>query len=209
MLMSGRPELRLTRALDLLLASIALAFFAPLLVLIAVMVKLEDGGPVFFAHRRLGRNGHQFGCLKFRSMRIDAQQRLQALLSADRDLASEWAETHKLQRDPRVTRIGGFLRRSSLDELPQLINVLMGDMAIVGPRPIIEAEVARYGPLFSQYCRVPPGITGLWQISGRSDLNYRQRVALDAEYVGKKCVATDLAILVKTIPVVLYREGAY
>lgn len=142
-------------------------------------------------------------------MVIDAEARLDALLSADPIAGREWAETQKLVNDPRVTPLGSFLRKSSLDELPQLFNVLLGEMSIVGPRPIVEAEAARYGQYFGLYCLVRPGITGLWQISGRSDVRYFERVLLDARYISSKSVLRDLRIIVLTVPSVLVARGSY
>lgn len=202
-------ELGLARGLDVAVAFAALIFFGPLLILTAVMVKLEDGGPILYSHRRVGKNGRPFGCLKFRSMAVDADARLSALIATDQAAATEWAVNHKLRDDPRVTRIGRFLRQSSLDEFPQLFNVLKGDMSVVGPRPIVEAEIARYGASFADYCLIRPGITGLWQISGRSDLSYSERVSLDADYARRKSLAVDIVILAKTIPAVLFRRGSY
>ncbi len=200
---------RTSRAFDLVLSAVAVAFLAPLLLLLALAVKLEDGGPALYAQERIGLRGRRFRCLKFRSMATDSAERLAILLATDPDAAAEWAQNHKLKIDPRVTRIGAFLRKSSLDELPQLFNVLRGEMSLVGPRPIVEAEVPRYGPNFADYCSVRPGITGLWQISGRSDMAYASRVALDVQYARRKCLGLDLAIILKTIPAVLMQRGSY
>jgi lipopolysaccharide/colanic/teichoic acid biosynthesis glycosyltransferase len=192
-----------------LLALVVLIFVAPLMVLIAVTVRLCDGGAVLFAHRRVGRGGRQFPCLKFRSMAVDAETRLQSLLDTDTEARCEWGSDHKLRRDLGITPLGRFLRRSSLDELPQLLNVLRGDMSLVGPRPIVPAEAPRYGRHFSVYCAVRPGITGLWQVSGRNDVSYRTRVALDVLYARRKSMGLDVKILAKTIPMVLLRSGSY
>ena len=194
--------------LNALLAAGALLFLAPLMIIISLMVFLHDGGPIFFAHRRVGRGGRSFPCLKFRSMATDAEARLEKLLAADPEAQQEWAASHKLRADPRITRIGDFLRRSSLDELPQLINVLRGEMSLVGPRPVVHAESAHYGHWFESYCSVRPGITGLWQVSGRSDVCYRRRVALDVLYVRRKSLAMDFGILVQTVPAVLLHRGS-
>jgi exopolysaccharide production protein ExoY len=198
-----------SRCLDLLIASLALLFFLPLLALIALAIKLFDPGPVIFRHRRIGKDGQEFLCWKFRSMVVDAEARLDALLRANPSARHEWAETQKLTNDPRVTPLGRFLRKSSLDELPQLINVLKGDMSIVGPRPIVEAEAERYGHYFALYCLVRPGLTGLWQISGRSDVRYFERVLLDARYISSKSVMRDLKIIMLTVPSVLATRGSY
>lgn len=198
-----------SRAMDVIIASLAILFFLPLMILIALAIKLFDPGPIFFRHRRIGKDGRTFGCLKFRTMVVGAEARLEDLLRADPAAAHEWAETQKLTNDPRVTALGSFLRRSSLDELPQLFNVLLGEMSIVGPRPIVEAEAARYGQHFALYCLVRPGLTGLWQISGRSDIRYFERVLLDARYVSSRSVLRDLRIIVLTVPSVLAARGSY
>jgi exopolysaccharide production protein ExoY len=197
------------RVLDLIVASLALIFFAPLMLGICLLVRLDSPGPVLFGQARLGRGGRTFVCLKFRSMVVDADRRLESLLAADADARAEWAATHKLKRDPRITRLGSFLRTSSLDELPQLWNILRGDMAVVGPRPIVAGEVGYYGEHFASYKAVRPGITGLWQISGRNDTTYAERVALDVSYVQRKSLALDLRILFATIPAVILRRGSY
>lgn len=197
-----------SRALDILIASVALLFFLPLFLVIAVAITLTDKGPVFFRHRRVGLGGKTFGCWKFRTMVVDAEERLQDILRKDPAARREWDEHQKLTHDPRVTPLGNFLRRSSLDELPQLFNVLMGEMSIVGPRPIVETEAARYGQHFALYCLVRPGITGLWQISGRSDIHYFERVLLDVRYVSSRSMMRDLKIIVLTVPSVLAARGS-
>jgi undecaprenyl-phosphate galactose phosphotransferase len=202
---------RLARAIklgvDILVAVLALLFLSPLLLAIAVFVK-ADGGPVFYAQTRVGRDGRHFRCWKFRTMAVGAEQRLQQLLAADPAAAEEWARTQKLTADPRVTGIGAVLRRTSLDELPQLLNVLHGDMSLVGPRPIVDAEVERYAEAIASYCAVRPGLTGLWQVSGRSETSYARRVQLDIRYVKTWSLLQDLSILLRTIPAVLLRRGA-
>jgi exopolysaccharide production protein ExoY len=194
--------------LNALVALGGLVFLAPLMIVVALAVYLQDGGPIFFAHRRIGKDGRAFPCLKFRSMAVDAEARLAHLLATDPAARAEWTASHKLKADPRVTKLGDFLRRSSLDELPQLFNVLRGEMSLVGPRPVVHAESAHYGHWFDSYCSVRPGITGLWQVSGRSDVSYRQRVALDVLYVRRKCLAMDFGILVQTVPAVFLRRGS-
>jgi lipopolysaccharide/colanic/teichoic acid biosynthesis glycosyltransferase len=197
------------RAMDLVGAALLLVLFAPLMALIAALVA-RDGGPVFYAHRRVGRDGTSFGCLKFRTMVPDAEQRLAELLERDPEARAEWETTRKLKRDPRVTPVGRFLRASSLDELPQLVNVLKGEMSLVGPRPVQQAELNDfYGTAASHYRAVRPGLTGLWQISGRNDTSYAYRVALDVAYVSHATLLDDLRILLRTPFAVLRRRGAY
>lgn len=196
------------RPFDIAVALLAVALLAPLIAAVAVAVRLTSAGPVLFAHRRIGRHGKGFYCLKFRTMAVDADARLQALLARDPAARAEWHSTHKLRRDPRVTRIGAFLRRSSLDELPQLFNVLGGSMSLVGPRPIVAGEVARYGIRFHDYCKVRPGITGLWQVSGRSNTSYRQRVAMDVLYVRRRSLRLNGMIIAKTLPAVMLQRGS-
>ena len=196
------------RALDILGAGIGLVLLAPFFLIVALMVR-ADGGPAFFAHQRVGRGGKLFGCLKFRSMVIDSQARLEALLANDPAARAEWEATRKLKNDPRITRIGRFLRSTSLDELPQLINVLLGEMSLVGPRPVQEAEIDRYyGASAAHYMAVRPGITGLWQVSGRSETSYESRVALDVSYVSRPSLLADISILLRTPVAVLSRRGA-
>jgi len=200
---------RLCRAFDIVIALAAIVFTAPLLIMIALGVKLHDGGPVLFGHERLGLGGRAFKCMKFRSMVVDADVRLAALLASDPQARADWARDFKLKRDPRITAFGDFLRKSSLDELPQLFNVLRGEMSIVGPRPIVRSEALRYGARFASYCHVRPGITGLWQVSGRNDTCYRRRVAMDAIYARNKSLLWDLNILLRTVPAVLLAKGSY
>jgi exopolysaccharide production protein ExoY len=203
------PSAYLLRGFDIVLALAALIFVLPLMVLVALAIFVCDRGPILFFHRRIGRGGKSFYCWKFRSMATDAEARLAALLAADAAAQREWALDHKLRNDPRVTRIGAFLRRSSLDELPQLFNVLQGHMSLVGPRPIVDAEISRYGRRFRHYCAVKPGITGLWQISGRNDVDYRTRVALDCLYTKTLCPTLYVWIVMLTIPAVITRKGSY
>jgi lipopolysaccharide/colanic/teichoic acid biosynthesis glycosyltransferase len=195
--------------MNVALAVVALIFLAPVMVAVALAVFLQDGGPVVFAHRRIGRGGRYFYCLKFRSMAIDAEQRLAGLLATDPVARAEWERDHKLRNDPRVTRLGAFLRKTSLDELPQLFNVLRGEMSLVGPRPIVDAEIPKYGRRFVSYCAVKPGITGLWQVSGRNDTSYRSRVAMDCLYAKQRNVLMDGFIIAATVPAVLMRRGSY
>lgn len=206
---SGRAPLDGERAINAFLALGLILALAPLMAIVALLVWGQDRGPVIFAHRRIGRDGRLFSCLKFRSMAVDAEARLQRLLATDEAAQLEWAADHKLRKDPRITAVGVFLRKSSLDELPQLFNVVRGEMSLVGPRPVVHAEAERYGRWFSHYCSVRPGITGLWQVSGRNEVNYRKRVAMDVLYSRRKSAALDMRILLNTIPAVLLRKGSY
>lgn len=200
---------RVKRVLDFTGAGLALVLLSPVMILLAALVKL-DGGPVFFRHTRVGYRGDHFGCLKFRTMRVNSQEILQDLLTQCPDSAQEWATHRKLKNDPRVTTVGRFLRATSLDELPQLINVLMGHMAIVGPRPVTPQELAEYYLMFEQcYQSVRPGITGIWQVSGRSDVSYTNRVMMDVHYAQNHNLLQDLHILWRTPGAVISRRGAY
>lgn len=196
------------RAIDVLVSGTALILLSPVMLLIAMLVKV-DGGSALFGHKRLGYGGKIFPCLKFRTMVMDSNERLKQYLSSNPQAAEEWKATQKLQNDPRVTRFGKFLRCTSIDELPQLINVLKGDMSLVGPRPIVRDEIAHYNHDILHYYRVRPGVTGLWQVSGRSDVSYAQRVQMDSWYVRNWSLWHDIAILCKTIPAVFKRSGAY
>ena len=195
------------RFLDVALAFALLLLVLPLMIVCAVAVRCSGPGPVLFRHKRIGRGGREFECLKFRTMGERADAAIHELVSASPDSLAEWMAKQKLMRDPRATPLGAILRRYCLDELPQLFNVLAGDMSIVGPRPIVADEVQRYGTLFGVYCSVRPGLSGLWQVSGRHSLPYRERVMLDAHYARSKCVRLDLVIIVKTIPVVLFGQN--
>ncbi|EJX7439901.1 sugar transferase, partial [Escherichia coli] len=169
----------------------------------------KDGGPAIYGHDRVGINGKTFKCLKFRSMVVNSKEILDELLKNDPKAKEEWDATFKLKNDPRITKIGAFLRKTSLDELPQLLNVLKGEMSLVGPRPIINAELERYNDQVDYYLLSKPGMTGLWQVSGRSDVDYDTRVYLDAWYVKNWSMWNDIAILLKTVIVVLKKDGAY
>ena len=200
---------RLTKRLfDTSLSALLIMLLSPLMLCIAVALKLE-GGSVFFAHLRVGKKGKRFNCFKFRSMVPNADQALTNLLESNPDLQAQWLKEHKLKDDPRISPLGEFLRRTSMDELPQLFNVLKNEMSLVGPRPIVEEELEKYGLEKSYYLMVRPGMTGLWQVSGRNDVDYDTRVYLDAWYVKNWSLWYDLAILVKTFKVVLLRRGAY
>jgi exopolysaccharide production protein ExoY len=197
------------RLLDILLTVPLLGLFLPLIALIGIFVWIVDPGPILFRHRRVGYQGKAFYCLKFRSMVVDAERRLEEVLASDPAIRAAWLRDHKLPTDPRITKLGKFLRASSLDELPQLFNVLRGEMSLVGPRPIVEAEVPRYGRYIADYHSVIPGVTGLWQISGRSDTSYRRRVALDVAFARSRSPGLYLKILVLTVPAVLLARGSY
>ena len=198
-----------TRLLDVVGALALLVFTAPLIFFLALLVKLYDGGPVFFVHRRIGHGGKMFPCLKLRTMVMDADRRLDQLLATDANARAEWALDQKLRNDPRITGLGHFLRKSSLDELPQLINVLRGEMSLVGPRPIVLDEAPRYGRWLKHYCAVRPGITGMWQVSGRNNLTYRRRVACDVLYARRQSTHLNLLILLVTVPAVLSQDGSH
>jgi exopolysaccharide production protein ExoY len=189
-------------------AALVLFLLLPLLLLLCVLIFASDRQAPIFRHSRIGRDGRRFGCLKFRSMVVNADAVLQDHLARNPAARAEWAETHKLTHDPRVTPLGQVLRKTSLDELPQLINVLKGEMSLVGPRPIVQAEVARYGEAFATCFSVTPGVTGLWQVSGRSDYSYAERVALDLQYASEWRLSRDLSILVRTVPAVLAQRGS-
>lgn len=200
---------RVKRGVDIVLSATALLFLAPLMLVLLLLVYLQDGGTPIFAQTRVGVNGKRFKCLKIRSMVTDAQERLEKLLATDPKARIEWETDHKIRNDPRITALGRFIRKTSLDELPQLINILRGDMSIVGPRPIVEKEVARYGAQIDFYKQVRPGLTGLWQVSGRNDISYVGRVALDVEYVKNWSFWSDVKIIVMTVPSILFSRGAY
>jgi undecaprenyl-phosphate galactose phosphotransferase len=207
----GRPLPRLLkRGFDLAAAGLLLLFLAPLMAAIALKLRLADRGPVLFAHARVGRDGTPFRCLKFRSMVPNAKEVLERLLASDPAARAEWERDYKLKDDPRITPFGRLLRRTSLDELPQLLNVVRGDMSLVGPRPVVPAELDRYGEAKVYYLQVRPGLTGLWQVSGRNDVDYERRVSLDAWYVRNWTLWYDILILLKTLLVVPSRSsGAY
>lgn len=196
------------RIFDIAAAIFGLIFLGPVLLVFAVAIKLSDGGPAIFSQLRRGKDGRMFKCYKLRSMVPDATERLKLLLATDPAARAEWNLTQKLQKDPRITPIGRFIRKTSIDELPQFFNVLIGDMSIVGPRPIIDNEVPRYGNFIIDYDKVRPGLTGLWQISGRCNLDYQERVALDAKYANNRSFWGDLKIGILTVPAVLFSRGA-
>lgn len=201
-------KLNTKRHVDLVLALLLMAVLAPLALLIALAVKASSRGPILYRHRRIGRDGHIFNCLKFRTMHRLADSQLASLLRSDAGSAGEWGQTQKLRRDPRITPVGRLLRVTSLDELPQLINIVRGEMSLVGPRPVTAHELERYGADAVWYLSVRPGLTGVWQISGRSLLSFEARVRIDTDYVRNWSLGQDLRVLARTPWVVLRRHGA-
>jgi lipopolysaccharide/colanic/teichoic acid biosynthesis glycosyltransferase len=196
------------RLLDIVTVCVFLPYLVPLLLIVSLIVRLSSPGPLLYRQRRIGRFGREFTLWKFRSMYCNSDEVLNKYLAANPEAAQEWKQTHKLRKDPRVTRLGNFLRRTSLDELPQFLNVLLGSMSLVGPRPIVFAEKAQYRESYFFYASAKPGLTGLWQVSGRSNLSYRQRVALDVEYIRGWNFALDLQILWRTAGAVWASKGA-
>nr|HQV24117.1 undecaprenyl-phosphate galactose phosphotransferase WbaP [Agitococcus sp.] len=204
-----RPSARLIkRAFDVFVSLTLLLLLSPLFAYLFYKVKQTEGD-AFFGHQRIGANGNPFPCYKFRTMVKNSAEVLDELLKNDAQAKAEWEAEFKLKNDPRITQIGHVLRRTSLDELPQLWNVLRGEMSLVGPRPVVQAELVKYGDDVDYYLHVKPGMTGLWQVSGRNDVDYETRVALDAWYVRNWSLWNDLVILLKTVKVVLARDGAY
>ena len=199
------------RSGDIVFSLMALGLGSPVFLAIALLVKLSSPGPVFYVQPRVGRGYRRFGCIKFRTMRRDADALLPDLLARSQHLRNEFQNDFKLKNDPRITPLGKFLRRSSLDELPQFLNVLRGDMSVVGPRPIVTEEISRYGDNMDDVLSVRPGLTGLWQVSGRNNLSYRKRVTLDLRYARRRTFLLDLSILVRTFRVILdpRDRGAY
>jgi exopolysaccharide production protein ExoY len=197
------------RIFDIVMAGAAIAVLSPLFALLALLVKLSDQGPVFYAHRRIGRNSRTFYCLKFRTMVVGGDAVLARHFAENPGTYREWLSTRKLQNDPRVTRVGHILRKLSLDELPQVLNIFRGDMSVVGPRPIVKDELDRYGPAADCYLRSRPGLTGLWQVSGRNDVSYDARIAFDRHYVENWSFVSDLKIIVLTVPAILASRGSY
>lgn len=203
------PKNRVARVLDLSLILLAAPYIILAFLVIMILITLDSRGPVFYRQTRIGRFGRKFYVYKFRTMVQNADHILQSYLDNSPELRAEWLATHKLKKDPRVTRVGSILRKLSLDELPQLWNIIIGDMSLIGPRPIVDAEVEKYGKSFYLYIQVRPGLTGLWQVSGRNDTTYERRVELDEYYVLHRTLMLDLQILWKTVFVVLRKKGAY
>lgn len=209
--LQSRRSRTIKRAGDIVFALAVLSLGSPVLLALGLLVKLTSRGPVFYVQQRVGRDYRSFGCIKFRTMRRDADRILSTLLANSPDLEEEFRNDFKLKNDPRITRLGKFLRRSSLDELPQVLNILRGEMSVVGPRPIVRKELPRYGERMEEVLAVRPGLTGLWQVSGRNNLSYEQRVELDIRYARHRSVRMDLKIILKTVMVVLdpRDRGAY
>lgn len=197
------------RCIDAILAGIALVVLSPMILMVVAILFVTQGRPILHSHRRIGRNGVLFPCLKFRTMVVNGDEVLARHLDGNPALKAEWNATRKLKYDPRVTQFGKLLRKNSVDEIPQLLNIVRGDMSLVGPRPIVASEAELYGPSFIDYMRVRPGLTGLWQVSGRSDTSYDTRVELDTRYVAEQSLWGDIVIMAKTIPAVLSSRGSY
>jgi Undecaprenyl-phosphate galactose phosphotransferase WbaP len=197
------------KAFDIAMSVIALIIFSPVFLAIVIIIKMDSRGPSVFGHKRVGKGGSAFTCYKFRTMVVNAQEVLQDLLQKDPEAKQQWDQDFKLKDDPRITRIGSLLRKTSLDELPQLFNVLKGEMSLVGPRPIVEEEIGRYGNKAKYFFKVTPGITGLWQVSGRNDIDYDERVMLDEYYAKNWSLWLDIEIIIRTFGAVLKKEGAY
>lgn len=204
-----RPNQIIKRIFDVVLTLSGGLFLLPLFLGICVWIKTDSQGPAIYKQRRVGKDGKEFDCYKFRSMVVDSKERLEKLLATDPKAKEEWERDFKLKNDPRITKSGAFLRKTSLDELPQLLNVLKGEMSLVGPRPIVQKEVPKYEQYIKEYYMVLPGITGLWQVSGRSDTTYPERVAMDMWYVHNWSVWLDLVLLWRTVAAVLQSRGAY
>lgn len=198
------------RIFDIIFSVLIFLSFFPVFLLIILAVKLSSRGPIFYSHERLGRGGIPFSCYKFRTMYSDSKERLDELLNSSPELRKEWEETFKLKNDPRITPIGKFLRKSSLDELPQFWNVLKGDLSVVGPRPVVLQEMQKhFGEKAIVILSIRPGLTGIWQVSGRNDTAYTQRIQLDEMYVDTQSLLLDLKLIAKTIPAMLSSRGAY
>ena len=198
------------RICDLSLATFFLLLFSPLLLILSLFIRFSSPGKILFKHQRIGRGGVPFPCYKFRTMYEDAELRLQELLHTNPSLQEEWNKSHKLKNDPRITPLGKFLRSTSLDELPQLWNVIQGDISLVGPRPVTKTELnAHYRAKSGKILSIRPGITGLWQVSGRNNTSYPYRIQLDEYYVDNQSTLLDIKILMRTIPALLLRKGAY
>jgi Undecaprenyl-phosphate galactose phosphotransferase WbaP len=202
-------NLQIKRIMDLSIVIVGGILILPFLLFVALLIKIDSPGPVLFRHKRHGMNGKYFYAYKFRSMVADSQKQLEKLLESDTEIEKEWKTYHKLANDPRVTRIGRILRRTSIDEFPQLLNILKGEMTLVGPRPIVDAEVEKYGEDYSRIFSIKPGLTGLWQVSGRSNTNYEERIVYDTFYLQSWSIWMDLWVIFKTFGAVVQGRGAY
>jgi len=196
-------------SLDFIISVFIFILIAPLMILICCFLKIFTKGDIFFIHKRIGLGGKNFSLYKFRTMKHNRKEILEKYFEVNKNAEVEWNQNQKLKNDPRITRVGYFLREFSLDEIPQIVNILKGEMSFVGPRPIVQKEIDKYGKVFNDYIRHKPGLTGLWQVSGRNNTTYKERVDMDLYYMNNKSLWLDLKILVKTIPAVLFREGAY
>lgn len=197
------------RFLDIFIVLVASPFWLPVVLILCILTKLTSKGPVFYGHKRVGKNGKEIKCWKFRSMCINSQEILEQILATDPVRREEWEKDRKFQDDPRVTKFGKFLRKTSLDELPQLFNILKGDMSLIGPRPVTEPELVKYGEYKDYVLSVTPGLSGLWQVSGRSDTGYEERISFDTFYIQNWSIWLDIWILIKTVWVVINGKGAY
>ena len=197
--------------IDLFFSLIILIAGLPILLTIALLIKFSSRGPIFFLQERIGKNKKTFNCIKFRTMHPEAEDILENLITNNEKLRKEFEETHKLKNDPRITNIGKFLRKTSLDEIPQFLNVIKMEMSIIGPRPIVKKEIQKYGKSYNKVISIKPGVTGLWQVSGRNNLSYKRRVILDCLYVDNISPILDLRIIIRTFGVILFPNdrGAY
>ncbi len=211
LILNFNPHTEWKRSFDIIFSVAALIFTLPLTVIIALIIKLSDGGPIFYGHERITMTGKKFKCLKFRTMKVGADKELERILATDEELRTEWESTYKLKNDPRITKVGRFLRKTSLDEFPQFINVIRGEMSVVGARPIVGKELEDfYKESAGRYCSMKPGITGAWQVGKRSDVeNYDERVRMDDWYILNYSLWTDIKIIAKTLLTMVKRNGAY
>ena len=204
-----KSNLIIKRLIDIFLILLFSPILIPVFIILMFLTKVTSRGPIFYGHKRVGKNGKEFKCWKFRSMCIDADKKLEEILANNPLMREEWEKERKFINDPRITKFGKFLRKTSLDELPQLINILIGQMSFVGPRPVTEPELVKYGEYRDYVLSVTPGLSGMWQTSGRSDTEYEERIALDLYYIQNWSIWLDIWILIKTVYVVLKGRGAY
>lgn len=196
------------RTFDIIISLLSIILLSPIFLIIAILIKVDSKGPVIFKQKRIGKNGQDIYIYKFRSMIVNAEEVLEKLMKKNKNIRDEYKINKKLQNDPRITKIGNFLRKTSLDELPQLLNILIGDMSFVGPRPYLHREIPDMENHYNEIIQMTPGLTGLWQVSGRSDISFKNRCLLDSSYYHIKGLKTDIKILVKTFEVVLLKKGA-